>query len=174
MFIDRRSPVPALALLISTVGPGLAQETATYAHPGQPMSIEAPVDWTAGTWPSDSGVYEVTAPDGSVRALLWFTQNEQGAAGYLNKMVDMKPVQPTGEPFQTMIRGLEVWQVVATGSELGDENVTETFAVIHVWASPMGEGNYVLQIWCPTRRTTELGPLAEGIVNSLRAGDSAS
>ena len=62
MFIDRRSPVPALALLISTVGPGLAQETATYAHPGQPISIEAPVDWTAGTWPSDSGVYEVTAP----------------------------------------------------------------------------------------------------------------
>jgi hypothetical protein len=174
MLIDRSSPVSALTLLFSTVGLGLAQETVTYAHPGQPMSIEAPIDWTARTWPSDPGVYEVAAPDGSVRALLWFTQNEQGAAGYLNKMVDMKPVQPTGEPFQTMIGEREVWQVVATGSELGDENVTETFAVIHVWASPMGEGNYVLQIWCPTRRATELGPLAEDIVNSLRVGDSAS
>ncbi len=173
MFIDRRTLVPAFALVAVAVSPGPAQETVTYTHPGQPMSIEAPVDWTARTWPWDSGVYEVAAPDGSVRALLWFSQNEQDAAGYLNKMVGMKSVDPTGEPVRTAIGGREAWLVEATGNEQGDEGVTETFAVIRVGSSPMGEGNYVLQVWCPTGRAAELGPIAEKIVRSLRVGDAA-
>jgi len=172
MSIDRGMLILVFVLLIVPGSPGSAQEVVTYAHPGQPMSIEAPVDWTARTWPWDSGVYEVAAPDGSVRSLLWFSQNEQGAAGYLNKMVGMKPVEPTGEPVRTTIGGREAWLVEATGGEQGDEGVTETFAVIRVETSPMGEGNYVLQIWYPTARAAELGPIANRIVRSLRVGDS--
>ena len=53
-----------------------------------------------------------------------------------------------------------------------DEGVTETFAVIRVGTSSMGEGNCVLQIWYPTGRAAELGPIADRIVRSLRVGDS--
>lgn len=173
MLVEGRMLIPSVVLLVTAGSPALAQQTATFAHPGQPMSIEAPVDWAGWTWPSDSGVYEVAAPDGSVRALLWFSQNEQGAAGYLNKMVGMKPVELTGEPVRTMVDGHETWQVVATGSEQGDENVTEIFVVIRVDSSPMGEGNYVLQVWYPTVRAVKLGSLAEDLVRSLHVGDSA-
>ncbi len=172
MFIDRCILVPPLALVAVAVSPGLVQETVTYAHPGQPMSIDAPLDWTAGVWPSDSGVFEVSSPDGSVRALLWFSPNEQDAAGFLTKMVDMKPVNPTGEPVRTTIGGREAWLVEATGNEQGDEGVAETLAVIRVGSSPASEGNYVLQVWCATALAVELEPLIESIVSSLSVEDA--
>ncbi|MBK5097826.1 MAG: hypothetical protein JJE01_08585 [Gemmatimonadetes bacterium] len=173
MFIERRTLVPAFALVAVAVSPGVAQETVTYAHPGQPMSIEAPRDWTAGVWPSDPGVFEVSSPDGSVRALLWFTEYVQDAAGYLNKMVDMKPVDPTGEPVRTTMGGREAWLVEATGNEQGDEGVTETFAVIHAGCGSLGEGHFVLQVWCPSALAAELEPLTESTVSSLRVEDPA-
>ncbi len=170
---DRRALIPALVLMAAPSAPAVAQQTATFHHSGQPMSIEASAEWSAGAWPGDPGVYEVSAPDGSMRVLLWFSQNEQGAHGYLRKMLGMKPLEPTGEPFRTTIGGREAWRAVATGAEQGDENVTETFAVVGVDIGTPAGGNYVLQVWCPSGQATEFGSLIESIVSSLRVDKAA-
>lgn len=64
-----RSLVGILTVIV--LAPALiAQETLVYRHPGGEISIAAPAGWTQGTWPDDPGVYEISAPDGSMRALL--------------------------------------------------------------------------------------------------------
>ena len=62
---------------------------------------------------------------------------------------------------------------MATGTEQGDENVTETFAVVGVDIGAPAGGNYVLQVWCPSGQATEFGPLIESIVSSLRVDQAA-
>ncbi len=145
----------------------IAQETALYRHPGAAISIEAPAGWTQGTWADDPGVYEVSAPDGSIRILLWFTDTEQGARGYLSKMVGMKSVEPEGDPAQLEIDGHEGWIVFATGNEQGDENVRELLAAIQAPDAATVEGNFIVQIWCPAEpgvgRDRELEQLLAGV-----------
>ncbi len=147
---------------------GAAQETAEFRHPRHPVSIEAPSDWAGAPWPGDSGVYEVSAPDGSVRVLLWFTLTEQPARGYLRKMVDMKPVEPVGAEAAFRVDGREAWRVEAAGSEQGDEGVREILATIQVGEPGPESGSYVFQVWCPGPRAGELRPLMEEILASLR------
>jgi hypothetical protein len=145
---EMRSIVGLLTVVV--LAPGLiAQETAVYRHPGAGISIEAPAGWTHGTWTYDPGVYEVSAPNGSIRVLLWFTDTEQDARGYLSKMVGMKSVEPEGDPVRLEIDGHEGWIVFATGNEQGDENVRELLAAIQAPDAATVEGNFIVQIWCP-------------------------
>jgi hypothetical protein len=144
------------------------QDSTVYRHPSVPVSIEAPTGWKAASWPGDPGVFEVAAPDGSITALLWFTATEQSADRYLNKMVNMKPLEPV-TPVETVdIGGLEAWRIVARGSEQGHSGILETFVVVNSHLENEPEGNFILQVWCAESRREELSPLIEDIVGSLK------
>lgn len=166
-----RSWIP-IAVLPFLAPPAAAQtlQTRTFEHPLHPVSIEAPADWKVADWPGDPGVFEVGAPDSSVRVLLWFTATEMDALRYLNKMLGMKPLSPIGDPEIRAIDGRQGWQIVATGSEQGDGDVRETLTVIGAGPDAPTEGNYVLQVWCPETHGDSLAPMIESIVGSLRIG----
>ena len=162
----------AVLLLAATASPR-SQDSTVYRHPSLPVSIEAPAGWAADSWRGDPGIFEVAAPDGSITALLWFTDTEQSADRYLAKMVNMKPVDLSGPVRRTEIGGRAAWRVEATGEEQGHERIAESFAVLNAGAGFPGEGVLVLQVWCAGERANELAPLMDLIVGSLRI-DSAS
>ena len=166
-----RSGIPFAVLpLFAPHAAAQTPQTRSFEHPLHPVSIEAPADWKVTDWPGDPGVFEVGAPDRSVRALLWFTATEMDALRYLNKMLGMKPLSPIGEPELLDIGGRQGWQIVATGSEQGDGDVRETLTVIGAGPDAPTEGNYVLQVWCPETHGDSLAPMIENIVGSLRIG----
>lgn len=171
MIVWRLAPVllsdPMAALAV-------AQEMNSWRHPALPVTIEAPTAWGANSWHHDPGVFEVAAPDGSVRSLLSFTDTEQSADRYLAKMVNMKPLEPTGPVRQTGIGGRAAWRVEAVGSEQGWDGIAETFAVMNVGAGFPGEGTLVLQVWCAADRADEFGPMIDRIVGSLRIETDAN
>lgn len=166
-----RSWIPVAVLpLLAQPAPAFAQETRLFQHPEHPVSIEAPADFEAAAWPGDPGVFEVRAPDGSVRALLWFTATEMDAQRYLDKMLGMKPLAPMGEAVRREVGGRESWQIVATGAEQGDADVREALTVINAGPGAPTEGNYILQVWCPQAMSDSLAPVVHRIVDSLRIG----
>lgn len=165
MVICRMGPV---LLFTALAIPPVMQDAGTFKHPTLPVTIEAPAGWEAGSWHDDPGVLEVTAPDGSVHVLLWFTDTEQSADRYLAKMVGMKPVEPTGPVRQVDIGGRAAWRLEATGSEQGEGGIAETFAVLDVGPGFPGQGALVLQVWCPEQRRGELATEMNRIVDSLR------
>ena len=169
--VYRWIPVAVLPFLALPAA-AAAQETRVFEHPEHPVSIEAPDDWETAAWPGDSGVFEVRAPDGSMRALLWFTATEMDARRYLEKMIGMKPLSPTGEATSREIGGRESWQIMATGAEQGDAGVRETLTVINVGPGAPIEGNYILQVWYLEGEGAALAAVAESIVGSLRIGSA--
>jgi hypothetical protein len=165
--LERWTPL-ALPLLLALPDIATTQELQTFTHPRHPVSIDAPADWQAAAWPGDPGVFEVRSPDGSVRALLWFTATEMSAPRYLGKMIGMKPLTPVGEAVLAEVGGRESWQIVAIGREQGDANVRERFAVFNTGPDASPEGNYILQVWCPEVEGERLSPVIDRVVHSFR------
>ena len=154
----------SLALLVtlfteSTTSYAPAQ--ATYRHPTLPLQFEASEGWKQVPHPEDRLIYHMAAPEGGLNVMLWYTETEQEAPRYLQKMADMKGFQPLTEPRQEKLRRQMAWVISAVNvSEKGDVRAI-------LAALPSEEGLHIVQIWCPLERYEEEKQRMESILASV-------
>ena len=95
-------------------------------------------------------MYEIVSPQSGVHVVLWKTETEQDASGYLAKMADMKGLAPDAEPEKRSIGTHQAWVLDTTGSE-GEASIHTLLAVIpqgRVSARPKEHVLFIVQAWC--------------------------
>jgi len=159
------SSLPAsLALLATLLGVSPTSDAApqaTYRHPTLPLQFEAPEGWEPVPHPEDRLIHHMAAPEGGLNVMLWYTETEQEAPRYLQKMADMKGFQPLSEPRQEKLRRQTAWVIRAV-------NVSEKGDVRAILAALPSEGGlYIVQIWCALERYEEERDRMESILASV-------
>jgi hypothetical protein len=150
-----------LLLLLATAESG-ATDQATYRHPKLPFQFEASKGWTQIPHPEDRLIYHMVAPGGGLNVMLWYTETEQKAPGYLGKMANMKGYQTLTEARQEDLHRGAAWVLQAVGISKEHEDRVILAAIAS------GKGLYIVQIWCPLERYEEEKDTMEAILASVR------
>ncbi len=144
-----------------------------YTHPTLGIGFTASPGWTHGRWPSDPGVYEAVDQQSIVHVVLWHTETEQDALGYLLKMADMKGLAQDSQPEQTAIAGHEAWVLDTTGRHEGGVIRTLLAVIPHGRVESRPKENFLLiaQLWCPEGSSTAAVASMREILSTLRISD---
>lgn len=145
----------------------------TYRHPTLSMTFTASPGWTHGQWPNDAGVYEAVDPQSTVHVVLWHTETEQDALGYLLKMADMKGLNLEREAEKTALGGSEAWLLDTTGTHNGKPIHTLLVVIPHGKVESRPRENFILiaQIWCPEESSETDVASMKDILSTLRIED---
>jgi hypothetical protein len=147
------------AVTVLSVG-GCASEKQTgqvYKHPSINIEFTASPGWEQVPRPEEPGVYEAVDPQSAVHVVLWQTETEQTALGYLLKMAGMKGLALDNQPKERSISTHDAWVLDTTGSE-GEVAVHTLLAVIphaRVSSRPKERVLFIAQVWCQEGRWTQ-------------------
>ena len=143
------------------------QEKTIYRHPRLDFRFEAPGGWQNVRHVEDNLIYEVMDHQSRLHVMLWYTETEQSAPSYLDKMADMKGFA-VQEPVFLSLDDREAWFVDTTGWIFGAE------AHVFLGAIPLDvqeraeNALYIVQIWCPEKDFEERRALMTQILESVR------
>ena len=92
MAIQRVIQIKLILAVVFFISYGLyaSDQYNIYQHPSFHLEFEAPAGWQKIPHPEDKLVFEVRSPDSIIHVILWCTETEQSAPGYLWKMANMK------------------------------------------------------------------------------------
>jgi len=156
--------------LFITISTHFTQEFKVYKHPILNIQFEAPQDWKKQPRPEDRLIYEIADPGKIVHAMLWYTETQQDAPGYLEKMADMKGLTWEGKPIKQQIDGRNAWLLHASGTE-NNQPVSHLLAVIHYEKTITNADHnalFIVQIRCLEMYYTVKRDQMEEILKSLR------
>ncbi len=138
-----------------------------YRHPRLDFRFEAPEGWRNVRHVEDNLIYEVMDHQSRLHVMLWYTETEQSAPFYLDKMADMKGFAAR-EAARLSLDDRATWLIGTTGWIYGAE------AHIYLAAIPLEiperaeTALYIVQIWCPEKDFEERQALMMQILESVR------
>jgi len=164
------SMVVASLLLNNTF---FCQNVQTYKHPSLNIQFKASQNWQHVSRPEDKLIFEVMDPDSIVHVVLWYTETEQDAPGYLWKMANMKDLVLGEKPSKRRINNRDTWVLNVTGHER-KMPIRMLLAVIPHGKSlirPKENVLFIIQIWCPEESYEQHMHMMENILDSMEITD---
>ena len=150
------------------------QNVQIYEHPSLNIQFKASQNWQQMPRPEDKLIYEVIDPDSIVHVVLWYTETEQDAQGYLWKMASMKDlVLGEEKPAKSRINNHDAWVLNVPGHEKKIP-IRMLLAVIphgKSQAHPKENALFIIQIWCPEENYEEHKTTMENILASMEITD---
>ena len=146
-----------------------------YKHPTLNIQFKASQNWRKVPRPEDKLIHEVTDPDSTVHVVLWYTETEQDAPGYLWKMAHMKDLVLGKKPSKRQIKNREAWVLNVPGYE-NKKPIQMLLAVIPHGKSlirPRENALFIIQIWCPVEKSEQLMPIMQNILDSVKITNKA-
>ena len=152
----------------------VSQENQIYKHPYLTFQYEASKNWIKVEHPEDTLIYTMMSPDSNMHVMLWYTETEQNAKGYLTKMASMKNlIINDEEPFLKTINNHKMWILNVPGYE-GKMSIQSLIAVI-ANGMPVVHSNenrlFIIQILCPKDYYPRYKAKFDDILNSVRIKD---
>jgi len=158
-------------LVSAALLPGQSQNHSTYKHPTLDFQFTASEGWKKVDHPEDKMILEMANPDDDVHVILWFTETENSAENYLEKMADMKGFSWNKDPAKITIKSREAWIINAEGKI--QDNPSKIFLV----SLPLtGEkyvhhknhiAQYIVMIWCPSNLSPDKQAEMNAILQSI-------
>jgi hypothetical protein len=151
-----------------------SQETQVYKHPTLQFQITASQNLINIHHPEDELLYEMMSPDSNMHVMLWYTETEQNARGYLTKMASMKDLNVGDEkPFLKTINDQEIWILNVAGCDGKLPIQTLLAATSHGMSIKHPKENrlFIIQIWCQKENYPRHKSKFEKILNSVQIKD---
>lgn len=150
------------------------QETQVYKHPTLQFQFTASQNLINIHHPEDELIYEMMSTDSNMHVMLWYTETEQNAKGYLTKMASMKDLGVGDEePFLNTINDQEIWILNVAGYD-GKLPIQTLLAVTSHGMSvknPKENRLFIVQIWCQKDNYPRYKSNFEKILNSVQINE---